>query len=88
MGAKRPKSLVCLDCSVIIQIYIYKVVISVCFLVCMSDHISGNHATDLPQILIWELCRTTKMLLVWFEMSKINRFTLIKKLCFQAKKGS
>ena len=60
MGAKRPKSLVCLDCSVIIQIYIYKVVISVCFLVCMSDHISGNHVTDLPKILTGDFVEPRK----------------------------
>ena len=46
--------------------YIYKVVISVCLGVCLSDHNSGTHGPFCLKILIGKLGRTTEMFLAWF----------------------
>ena len=43
--------------------------------------------TDLPQILIGELNRTTGMFLAWYKISKLNISTIIKKTLFQGKAG-
>ena len=45
-------------------IFTYKVVIYVCLYVCPI--IPQEPWTDLPQILIWELGKTTGMFLAWF----------------------
>ena len=46
--------------------YIYKVVISVCLGVCLSDHNSGTHGPFCLKILIGKLGRATEMFLAWF----------------------
>ena len=61
------------------HIYIYKVVISVILLVCLSDHNLGTSLTNMSQILIGELGRTTGMLLVWFLNFKLSGSTFIGK---------
>ena len=52
------------------SIYIYKVLIS--FFGCPI--ITHEPLTDLPQILIGELGRTSRMFLVWFYDSKLSGF--------------
>ena len=54
------------------NIYIYKVVISVCLFVCVPEYISINPLNNLPQILIEELERTTAMFLACFWESKLK----------------
>ena len=67
------------------SIYIYKVVISVCLSVCLSDHKSVTPEPILPQILIGEHGRPTRMVLAWFRDFNLSGSTLIAKVYFPGK---
>ena len=46
-----------------------------------------NPLTDLPQILIRELGRTTGVFLVWFKNSDMSKLTFLDKVKFPGKVG-
>ena len=67
-------------------LYIYKVVITVFLSKCLFVRsLLRNPWTELPQILIREIGRTTGMFFVWFWDSKLSGSTLIAKIFFTGK---
>ena len=59
--------------------YIYKVVISVCLEVWMSDHNLLTPLYHFPTILIRELGRITGMFLAWFKHLQVSGSSFMKK---------